>query len=146
MDFIQSLSRGLEELRSLISKLHQDECNCMKQIVENGDQVINQPIMRQEVGLVESIPFQIVVTSQPHQQRQGNQRKRNTSKRRFTEINMYLAQALQYVLEAKLITFKDPPQNPNTASLMYNPNARCTYHSNSPGHDTNSCWTLRNKI
>ena len=41
---------------------------------------------------------------------------------------------------------KDPPRNPNTFALSYHPNARCAYHSNSPGHDTNDCWTLKNKI
>ena len=46
----------------------------------------------------------------------------------------------------ELITLKDPLQNPNTASPRYNPNVRCAYHSNSLGHDTNSCWALKNKI
>ena len=41
---------------------------------------------------------------------------------------------------------KDPPQNPNTASPRNNPNARCAYHSNSHGHDTNSCRALKSKI
>src|ERR1044072_577700 len=31
-------------------------------------------------------------------------------------------------------------QHVNTSSPKYNPNARCAYHSNSPGHDTNKCW------
>ena len=59
---------------------------------------------------------------------------------------MSLAQALQHMLKAELITLKDPPQNPNTSSPSYHPNARCAYHSNSPGHDTNGCWALKNKI
>ena len=59
---------------------------------------------------------------------------------------MSLSQVLQCLLEVKLIVLRDPPRNPNTAFPGYNPNARCAYHSNSPGHDTNSCWTLRNKI
>ena len=50
------------------------------------------------------------------------------------------------MLKMKLITLKEPPRNPNASSPSYDPNARCTYHSNSPGHDTNSCWTLINKI
>ena len=25
-------------------------------------------------------------------------------------------------------------------------NARCAYHSDSPGHDTNNCWALKNKV
>ena len=50
------------------------------------------------------------------------------------------------MLKAELITLKDPPQNPNTSSPSYNPSARCAYHSNSPRHDTNNCWALKNKI
>ena len=59
---------------------------------------------------------------------------------------MTLAQALQGMLKANLITLRDPPTNPNTTSSRYNPNARCAYHSDSPGHDTNDCWSLKNKI
>ena len=58
---------------------------------------------------------------------------------------MSLAQALQHMLEAKLVTLKDPPQNPNTSAPRYHPNALCAYHSNNPGHDTNDCWALKNK-
>ena len=61
-------------------------------------------------------------------------------------LNMTLAQALQGMLKVKLITLRDPPTNPNTASHQYNPNARCAYHSDSPGHDTNNCWPLKDKI
>ena len=45
-----------------------------------------------------------------------------------------------------MVTLKEPPQNPNTSSPYYNPNARCAYHSDSPGHDTSNCWALKNKI
>ena len=44
------------------------------------------------------------------------------------------------------MTLKEAPKNPNTASPHYNPNARCAYHSESPGHDTNDCWALKNKV
>ena len=67
-------------------------------------------------------------------------------KRQFTKLNMSLSQALQHLLRLNLVTFRDSPKNPNIASPRYNPDARCAYHSNSPGHDTNICWALRNKI
>ncbi|KAI5446181.1 hypothetical protein KIW84_014148 [Lathyrus oleraceus] len=70
----------------------------------------------------------------------------NPGRRQFTKINMTLAQALQGMLKANLITLRVPPANPNTTSPSYNPNARCAYHSDSPGHDTNDCWLLKNKI
>ena len=92
MALIQSLARGQEELRAIVNELHQDGCNRMKQIVEVGDQVIDQPPRRQEVR-----PFQIATTSrvqqQSRQQQQVNRRKQDTSERRFTEVNMSLAQA-----------------------------------------------------
>ena len=62
--------------------------------------------------------------------------------RRFTWINMTISQ----VLKTNLTTLKEAPKNPNTASPRYNPNARCAYHSESPGHDTNDCWALKNKV
>src|SRR3954466_10840210 len=38
------------------------------------------------------------------------------------------------------------PTKSNTYIPDYKPNARCAYHSNSLGHYTNNCWTLKNKI
>ena len=73
-------------------------------------------------------------------QQQNNQHRSDAPRRQFTRINMLLAQDLQHLLKAYLVTLRDPPQNPNTSSLKYNPNARCPYHSNSPEHDTNDYW------
>src|SRR3954462_15207895 len=72
--------------------------------------------------------------------------KSDTPKRQSAKINMTLAEALQQLLKKGLITLKDPPRNPSTSSSRYNPNARCAYHPDSPGHDTNNCWSLKNKI
>ena len=77
---------------------------------------------------------------------QNFQHRQDRSRRQFTKINMTLTQALQSMLKANLITLRGPPANPNTTSPRYNPNARCAYHSDSPGHDTNDCWLLKNKI
>ena len=43
---IQNLARGQEELRILISKLHQDEYNRMGLTARIGDQIVNQPPIR----------------------------------------------------------------------------------------------------
>ena len=59
---------------------------------------------------------------------------------------MPFSQALQQLLKVKLITLNDPPQNPDASSSKYNPSVRCAYHSDSPEHDTDRCWTLNNKI
>ncbi|MEM5332323.1 hypothetical protein VSR34_38505, partial [Paraburkholderia sp. JHI2823] len=47
---------------------------------------------------------------------------------------------------ANLVTLRDPPSNPNVSPPKYNPNTKCAYHSNSPGHDTYQCWALKCKI
>ena len=59
---------------------------------------------------------------------------------------MTLSQILPQLLKTNLVTLKAAPKNPSTTSLLYNPNARCAYHSDSPGHDTNNCWALKNKV
>ena len=43
-------------------------------------------------------------------------------------------------------TVREAPKVVNTTSPKYNPNARCAYHSDSPGHSTDDCWALRNKV
>ena len=68
MALIQDLARGQKELRTIINQLHQDRYNSMKQTIEAGDQVIDQPPRRQKVGLVKSGPFQIATTSLVQQQ------------------------------------------------------------------------------
>ena len=121
----------------------------MEKTTRMGDQIINRPQLKQE-DLVERTPFKLATTSRvqqkPHQPRQGGPRKQDMPKRQFTEINMPLAQALHHMLETKLVTLRDPPQKPNTSAPNYKYNERCAYHSSSPGHDTNQCWTLKNKI
>ena len=59
---------------------------------------------------------------------------------------MSLSEALQHLLKANLVTLRNPPSNPDISSPKYNPNAKCVYHSNSPGHETDQCWALKNKI
>ena len=146
---IQGLAREQEELRTMINQLHQDRSN-MKQPVQVRDQVIDQLPRGQESGMVKNRTLQIATTSQaqhqPHQHQQGNRRKRNTSGRHFSETGIPSSLILRRLLAVKLIALKDPPKTLNINSLKYNPDERCAYHSDSPGHDTDDCWSLRNKI
>ena len=64
----------------------------------------------------------------------------------FTRINMTPAQVLPHLLKLNLASLKEAPKNPNTSSPYYHSNAKCAYHSDSLGHDTNNCWALKNKI
>ena len=108
MALIQNLAQGQEELRVLINKLYQDERNQMGKTNRVEDQVVIQPPLRQEA---ERKPPQFASGSQaqqqPHQRQQGNRRRKNTSEKRFAEINMSLSQVLQRLLEVKLIVLKD---------------------------------------
>ena len=80
------------------------------------------------------------------QHQRGNRRRIKYQERQYTNINMPLSQALRQLLKAELTTLKDPPQKPNTSFPKYNPNVKYAYHSDSPGHDTDNCLTLKNKI
>ena len=59
---------------------------------------------------------------------------------------MTLSQILPQLLSTNLVTVREAPKVVNTTSPKYNPNARCAYHSDSPGHSTDDCWALRNKV
>ena len=98
MTLIQNLAQGQEEPRALVNKIHQDGYNCMKQTIKDRDQVINQPLLQQEVSLVERTPFKMDATPRVqqrlHQPRHGGPHKQDAPKRHFTKINMSLAQVL----------------------------------------------------
>ena len=59
---------------------------------------------------------------------------------------MTISQVLPHLLKSNLVTLREAPKNPNTASPRYNLNAHCAYHSESLGHDRNDCWVLKNKL
>ena len=56
------------------------------------------------------------------------------------------AQLLPHLLKLNLAMLKEAPKNPNISSPYSHPNTKYAYHSESPGHDTNNCWALKNKI
>lgn len=142
MALIQNLARGQEKLRVFINELLKFEDNLMGWTTRVRDPNINQPPIRQRLTCSqERDKFTLL-----RQQQQSNRHKQDTPRRQFSKINMPLSQALQHMLKAEFITLRDPPQHVNTSSPKHNPNARCAYHSNSPGHDTNNWWALKNKI
>ena len=78
--------------------------------------------------------------------RQTNPQRAERPIREFTRLSMTLSQILPQLLSTSLVTVREAPKVVNTASPKYNPNARCAYHSDSPGHSTDDCWALRNKV
>ncbi|XP_058784478.1 uncharacterized protein LOC131659283 [Vicia villosa] len=94
----------------------------------------------------QSVGAVLISTSTTQQNRQqGYQHRQDAPRRNFTKINMSLNQAWQHLLKEKLLAPVAPP-NINTSSPRYDPNARCAYHSDCVGHDTNNCWTLKHKV
>ena len=84
---------------------------------------------------------------QQQKDQQGGQRAWTSKpKRLFTPLHMPISQALQHLLKMNLVTLREPHPAPDTSSPNFNHNARCAFHSNSPGHDTDDCWALRHQI
>src|SRR4051812_30754657 len=81
------------------------------------------------------------------QKHQGGQRTwRSKPKRSFTPLYMPLSQALQCLLSQNLVTLLPPYLAPANPAPGYKHHARCAYHSDSPGHDTEDCGPLKHKI
>ena len=59
---------------------------------------------------------------------------------------MTFSHVLPQFLMSNMVTLREAPKNPNTTSPYYKSNAHCAYHSESPGHDTNDCQALKNKV
>ena len=91
-------------------------------------------------GRVERRPMvgAVMIPKLTSDQQRSNQPRVERPVRQFTRINMTLAQVLPHLLKSNLATLKEAPKNPNMASPHYHPNARCAYHSESLGHDTNN--------
>src|SRR3954469_15806516 len=88
-----------------------------------------------------------VLQQRDQQKQQGGQRTwRSKPKRSFTPLYMPLSQALQRLLNQNLVTLLPPYLAPANPALGYKHHARCTYHSDSPGYDTEDCGPLKHKI
>ena len=87
-----------------------------------------------------------MISNPASNQQRNKQRRPDAPRRQLTRINMTLSQVLPHPLKSNLLTLKEDQKNPNTTSPRYNLNARCAYHSETPGHDTNDCWALKNKV
>ena len=99
----------------------------------------NRPEHRQAVNAV-------VISKPVGAPQYNNQQKDERPRRQFTRLNTTLSQILPQLLKTNLVIPREAPKNPNTTSPRYIPNARCAYHSDSPWHNTDDCWTLKNKI
>ena len=133
---IQDLAQRQDELGVLVNQLLRG--NQLGQTSKGKKPVIVQPPLRQ--GDKGRAPQMAPVSQIQHHNQQKSER------RQFTRLSMTLSQILPQLLETKLVTLKEAPKNQNTTSPKYNPNARCAYHSDSPGHTTDDCWSLKNKI
>src|SRR3954463_1041398 len=76
----------------------------------------------------------------------GQDNQRSKPKRSFTPLHMSLSQVLQQLLNRNLITLLPPYSVPTNPAPGYKYHARCAYHSNSPGRDTEDCGPLKHRI
>ena len=88
----------------------------------------------------------VVISKPATAPQQYNLPRAERPKRQYTRLSMTLSQILPQLLSASLVTVREAPKVVNTTSPRYNPNARCAYHSDSPGHNTDDCWALKNKV
>ena len=145
MALIQNLSKKQEELRVLVNQLLRN--HQLGQTSEVEEQVTTQPPTTQEdKGKAPLLASGSQAQQQPRQRQRGNRRKQNTSGRQFTETDIPSSLILERLLEVNLTALKDHIRTPNTSAPGYHPNAFCVYHSYSPGHNTDDCWALKNKI
>ena len=145
MALIQDLSQRQEELRVLVRQLLPN--NQLGQTSEVEEQVTAQPPSTQEdKGKAPLLASGSQTHQQPRRRQRGNRRRQETSGRQFTETDIPSSLILERLLEVNLTALRDPIRNPNTSAPSYHPDAFCVYHSYSPGHDTDSCWALKNKI
>ena len=112
---ILKLIQGQEELKALVLEIKRQGKNDSN--VVSGRRGRNERYREQTVGT-------IAITA-PSSQLQNYQ---CSPKRQFTMLNMTLAQALQAMLKAKLITLINPPARLDTTSPGYNPNAKYAYY------------------
>ncbi|XP_058763479.1 uncharacterized protein LOC131636912 [Vicia villosa] len=93
-----------------------------------------------------------VTIPMPQQQQQGqhpqyqNNQYRQRRDRKIDPIPMTYAQVLQHLLKIEKITLRDAPHAPDTRYPNYNANAWCVFQSGAPGHDTERCIALKNKV
>ena len=145
MALIQDLSQRQEELRVLVRQLLPN--NQLGQTSEVEEQVTAQPPSTQEEkGKAPLLASGSQAHQQPRQRQRGNRRKQETLGRQFTETEIPSFFILKRLLEAKLVTLKEPPQKPNTSSPRSKHNVRCTYHSNSRWCRVPGCRSGKHKM
>ncbi|XP_058784234.1 uncharacterized protein LOC131659005 [Vicia villosa] len=67
--------------------------------------------------------------------------------RKFDPLPTSRSEILKYLVSESLVELGPmPPPLPGKASPRFNPNERCEFHANSPGHTLEKCWAFRHKV
>ncbi|XP_058733094.1 uncharacterized protein LOC131604686 [Vicia villosa] len=67
--------------------------------------------------------------------------------RKFDPLPTSRSEILKYLVSESLVELRPmPPPLPGKASPRFNPNERCEFHANSPGHTLEKCWAFRHKV
>ncbi|XP_057969566.1 uncharacterized protein LOC131158698 [Malania oleifera] len=90
------------------------------------------------------VPTQPNIPTRPSQQTHT----RNTPKsfRRLEPIPMSYADLFPQLLEQRMISTIPGIPLTNPPPHWYNPEVRCAYHANSPGHPIDQCWAFKHKV
>ncbi|KAH7848754.1 hypothetical protein Vadar_007298 [Vaccinium darrowii] len=88
-----------------------------------------------------SAPLNQPATYSPNQPARNPPRRRN-----FTPIAIPWTEVFNRLVASGHISPMPARPPPNILPPTYKPDAKCAFHSGQPGHDTESCWTLRNKV
>ena len=109
-----------------------------KPFIRNKEVSVVYPQRNQDITERRPMVGAVMIPKPAPTQQRNNQPRTERPVRQFTRINMMLSQVLPHLLRSNLVSLRESPKNPNIASPRYKPNARCAYHSESPGHDTNA--------
>src|SRR4051812_27348744 len=67
--------------------------------------------------------------------------------RKFDPLPTSKSEILKYLLSESLVELRPmPPLIPGKIPPRFNPNERCEFHDNSPGHTLEKCWAFRHKV
>jgi len=89
-------------------------------------------------------PQRLVPQNQAPQQLNSQNQVRKASQ--CDPIPMKYADFLPVLLKKNLVQILAPPRVPNPLPPWYRPDQNCVFHQGAPGHDTEQCYPLKEKV
>jgi len=92
----------------------------------------------------QQVPQQFTPQNQAPQQLNSQDQVRKASQ--CDPIPMKYADFLPVLLKKNLVQILAPPRVPNPLPPWYRPEQNCVFHQGAPGHDTEQCYPLKEKV